>query len=356
VVYGSDGAPYISTIGSNIGNDPTTDDANWRSLLLSTDPSLLENFGFTAAVATKALTFALKTKALTDPTSTDKVNVAFRSATLTTGSFVIIASTSAASIVVPDGATLGFDPAGTDYIYLYGINNAGAMELSVSGSLLDETVLHTTVAIDATADSDTVLYSTTARTDAPIRLLGRIKIETGAVAGEWDNAHTELYVGEPALNNIPIDSSTHIVTTSGTDIPFTGIPAWAKKVTVMFSGVSTNGSSIILLQLGDSGGIEATGYLGTANEIATHTRQTTGIGISGSNAADRVYHGTIILTNFDGDEWIATGVFGTSAGAAVASGQTGFSKTLSGTLTQLNLTTVSGTDTFDAGAINILYE
>lgn len=195
VVYGSDGLFYISRISSNSGNDPISDDANWR--LLNDSPDLLNNVGFTATVVSKALTFALKTNDLSDPTSADKVIAAFRSSTLTTGNYDVISAVTALNIIVPDGATLGFAAAATDFVYLYALNNAGTMELAVSGSILDETVLHTTVAIDATADSDSVLYSTTLRADVPIRLIGRTKIATGAVAGEWDNAPTELNVGSP---------------------------------------------------------------------------------------------------------------------------------------------------------------
>jgi hypothetical protein len=195
-VYGSDGILYYSLIAANVGNDPTTDDANWRSYLFNTSPNILDNIGFTATTASKALTFALKTKALTDPTSLDAVDVAFRSETLTTGDYDIVPAIAAESIVVPSGATLGFEAVEQSFIYLYAINNAGDLELGVSASILDETVVHTTVAISAAADSGTVLYSTTLRTNIPIRLIGRIKITTGAVAGEWDNAPTELYVGK----------------------------------------------------------------------------------------------------------------------------------------------------------------
>lgn len=212
-VYGSDGLLYISRIGSNQGNDPISDDANWR--LLNDSPGLLNNAGFTAAVATKVLTFALKTNDLTDPTATDKVVFSFRSSTLTSGQYDVVGAVAATSIVVPDGATLGFSAAATGFVYLYALNNAGTVELSVCGQLLDEAVLHTTVAISATADSASVLYSTTLRSNVPIRLMGRIKIETGAVAGEWDNAPTELYVGNSGVVTDGFISTEQTITTAG---------------------------------------------------------------------------------------------------------------------------------------------
>ena len=201
-VYGSDGILYLSLVGSNIANNPTTDIVNWKSYMDNSSPDVLDNIGFTAAVATKALTFDLKTRNLIDPNATDKVSIAFRSETLTTGDYDVVEAGAALTVVVPDGATLGFTAAETDFVYLYAVNNAGAIELGVTGtaldsSVLDDSILHSTVAIDATADSKSVLYTTVARTGVPIRLIGRIKIETGAVEGEWDNAPTELYAGEP---------------------------------------------------------------------------------------------------------------------------------------------------------------
>jgi len=53
-----------------------------------------------------------------------------------------------------------------------------------------------------------------------------------------------------------IVSGTAVASTSGTSIDFTSIPSWVKRVTVMFAGVSTNGTGSYLIQIGDSGGIE----------------------------------------------------------------------------------------------------
>jgi hypothetical protein len=247
-VYGSDGELYISKTDANTGNNPTSDQANWRAFSLNNIPDLLENLGFTATVATKALTFAIKTRLLTNPTATDKVNIAYRSETLTTGDFDIVSFSAAASIVVPDGATLGFDAAATDYVYLYGINNAGTNELAVAGSIFDETVVHSTTAIDATADLGNVLYSTVARTNVPVRLLGRIKIQTGAVAGEWDNAPTELYDGNIAA--IPATQSEVDAGTNKTKFvtPNTLSSAIASSSQTAQVWVNFNGTGVVAIR------------------------------------------------------------------------------------------------------------
>jgi hypothetical protein len=152
-------------------------------------------------------------------------------------------------------------------------------------------------------------------------------------------------------------SGTSVASTSGTSIDFTGIPSWVKKITVMFSGVSTNGISDILLQLGDSGGIETTGYLGASVSIAdanitTAENFTTGFG-SITQLAANVCHGFLSIVQLTGDTWICSGTVARSNVSNVI--PTAGSKTLSAALTQIRITT-NGADTFDAGSINIMYE
>ena len=151
----------------------------------------------------------------------------------------------------------------------------------------------------------------------------------------------------------PIVSGT-AVTASGTAVNFTSIPLWVKRITVMFSGVSTSGSSLPQIQLGDSGGIETTGYLGSAQTLSTAALFTSGFGLSGSTAAASIFHGVALITSIGTNLWAFSfsGGFSNAAGGVTAGG----AKTLSDTLTLIRFTTVNGTDTFDAGTINILYE
>ena len=164
--------------------------------------------------------------------------------------------------------------------------------------------------------------------------------------------------GIVALNGTTITSGTAVASTSGTAIDFTSIPSWVKRITVMFSGVSTSGTSIKQIQLGDSGGIETTGYLGTSVQLTDSASVnaaliTTGYGIRSAIAAD-VLNGSIIISNVTGNVWTAQGTLTDSSRAAgyLVAG----SKSLSDVLTQVRITTANGTDTFDAGSINILYE
>jgi uncharacterized protein YaiE (UPF0345 family) len=154
-----------------------------------------------------------------------------------------------------------------------------------------------------------------------------------------------------------ITSGTAVASTSGTSIDFTNIPSWVKRITVMFSGVSVSGTSSIIIQLGDSGGVENTGYLASASIIGASTvlssSHTTGFGIRNVTAAT-VVSGAYTITNHNGDTWLLFGVG--SDNAVPATFPSAGSKALSATLDRIRITTVNGTDTFDAGSINILYE
>jgi hypothetical protein len=143
-----------------------------------------------------------------------------------------------------------------------------------------------------------------------------------------------------------------------TAVDFLSFPSWVKRITVMFNGVSGNGSSDFLFQLGDSGGIEATGYLGAGSLVGTSstscTNYTTGFGFAGGGTTAKVWQGSICFTNITGNTWVANGGFGRSDGNNTA--QVGGGKSLTGVLDRVRITHVNGTDTFDAGSINIMYE
>jgi len=153
-------------------------------------------------------------------------------------------------------------------------------------------------------------------------------------------------------------SGTAVASTSGTSIDFTSIPSWVKRITVLFSGVSTNNTSSWLMQIG-SGSIVTTGY--TSGTLATQSAavssaaatSTSGFIILNANAAVYLYTGTVQLFNISGNTWIASGVLASTSGDR--SNISGGTLTLSGSLDRLRITSVTP-DTFDAGSINIFYE
>jgi len=161
-----------------------------------------------------------------------------------------------------------------------------------------------------------------------------------------------------------LKSGTAVASTSGTSIDFTSIPLWVKRITVMVNGVSTSSTSNIILQLGDSGGIETSAYTGSGGYFAAAgatnavlNSTTTGFLISGqTNAAAYSYTGIYTLCLIDtSNTWVMSGWSSTSDTTARCFFGSGAKQT-SATLDRIRLTTANGTDTFDAGSINILYE
>jgi len=149
-----------------------------------------------------------------------------------------------------------------------------------------------------------------------------------------------------------ITSDTAVASTSGTSINFTGIPSWVKRITVMFNGVSTNGTSTTLIQIG-SGSITTSGYVSQGSYGATAFNSTAGFIIQGISTAATFRDGSVILTLVSDNNWISTSVLSQNGQyTQVAGGRL----SLGGALDRIRITTTNGTDTFDAGTINILYE
>jgi hypothetical protein len=151
-----------------------------------------------------------------------------------------------------------------------------------------------------------------------------------------------------------------VVTASGTSVDFTSIPSWVRRITVMLNGVSSNGSSSYQVQLGDSGGIETTGYSSASAFLGSTTggtNSTTGLLINTSISSSNTFAGAIYISRLNGNIYVATSnlIYDTTSPTSFVILSAG-TKTLSDTLDRLRITTVNGTDTFDAGSINILYE
>jgi hypothetical protein len=163
-----------------------------------------------------------------------------------------------------------------------------------------------------------------------------------------------------AMASSVITSGTAVASTSGTSIDFTSIPSWVKRITVMFNGVSTNGTSSLAIRLGPSTTPETTGYSSSGSALGTATIGTstssTHLLIGNNLVAARAVSGQAILSlmNSATNTWTYSAI---GAEDGFSNGLLGAgSKSLASTLGVVRITTVNGTDTFDAGSINILFE
>jgi hypothetical protein len=157
------------------------------------------------------------------------------------------------------------------------------------------------------------------------------------------------------------NTRTAQASTSGTSIDFTSIPAGVKRITVMLAGVSTSGTSFRQVQIG-SGSVTTSGYTcvtSTCANAGTPAMASYTSGFLLDNyapyyPATALVDGHLVLTLLTGNTWVASGISSNSAGSTQS--YTSGKIALGGTLDRVRITTVNGTDTFDAGSINILYE
>jgi len=155
-----------------------------------------------------------------------------------------------------------------------------------------------------------------------------------------------------------ITQGTSITLTNQTAPEFTAIPSWVKRITLNMSGVSTNSTGTPIIQLGTGSTTYTTsGYLSSVSIVGLSTvttgNLTTGFGISASHTAAYVINGNIVLTNITGNTWACSGVSGLSntTGTLI----TGGSIALGAALTAIRFY-IDGTQFFDAGSVNIIYE
>ena len=178
---------------------------------------------------------------------------------------------------------------------------------------------------------------------------GSVVVAAPAVAGT-NTLTLQAATATNAVNTL----GTAVASTSGTSIDFTGLPAWVKKITVMYHGVSMTGANNWLIQLGTSAGLQITGYVGQGlyiNPAITATSLGAGFNVANQQAA--TFHGgMLVLSLVDTNKWSAMGTFSNTNSASLTSGYV----SLSGTLDRVRVTTTTAVDTFDAGTINILYE
>jgi len=181
---------------------------------------------------------------------------------------------------------------------------------------------------------------------------GAVTISAPAVAGT-NTLTLQAATATSAVNT----RATAVTSTSGTSIDFTSLPAWIKKITVMFTGVSLSATANFLIQLGTGGTATTSGYasssIGVAAAGSPAVSSTAGF-ISYAASAAGTYSGVITVANITSNTWVASGVLAQTTGT-VSNSISGGTIALGGVLDILRITTTS-TDTFDAGSVNILYE
>lgn len=234
----------------------------------------------------------------------------------------------------------------------------GALNVSggVTGSITSGTAISTaTTSFTASISGTTMTVTAVASGTVDI---GKIITGTGVTAGTSILAQLTGSPGSIGTYTVSVSQTVASTTITVVGAEFINIPSGVKRITVMFNGVSTASTSNVQIQLGTSSGVENTGYSGQAaiilgtNSTAILSNVTSGVPIYANLAAD-IRSGAITFSNLTGNTWVASGTISSGADGMC---MVGYTKTLSAVLDRVRVTTLTGTEAFDAGSINILYE
>lgn len=297
--------------------------------------------------------------------------------TSVSGTNTITATATPAISAYAAGQTFRFVPANTNTgavtinisgVGAIAVTKGGATALSsgdlVAGTAYQITHDGTQFQVSAAFSTDAETQSGSSRTIAvtPASLASRTAtdartgiVELATTAEVIAGTDTARAITPASFAEAKINLQT-AVSASGTAVDFSSIPSTAKRVTIGFHNLSLNSNAALVFQLGDSGGIESSGYLGSGSSTsssATATPYASGFLMLVGDPS-YVLSGAIVFTKIDSTTWAAVGSAGYSTiGATVT---TAGSKSLSSALTQIRMTTSSGTDTFDSGTVSISYE
>lgn len=300
--------------------------------------SEVSNLSIVTSVGSSALTIAVKTQSGSNASGGDAINVGIRGST---GGYNQRLITAALSLVVSSGSTLGQASASTARLFIYLIDNAGTLELAVSQTLYpdNQTISTTAEGGAGAADSGTVIYSTTARSNVNFRLIGTLQ-NTQTTAGTWASAGSNLRLVnstadavEPVNARYTTNAAQSITNASNTNIidfedisfdshsavttgaswkfqaPVSGIYE-AKAVISTTSTGNFSGTEYIELKLYKNGSFYSSKYLSnfTGSSVQITTAQTDQVALlAGENINFIVYQtsgGSIPLDSAAGYNWV----------------------------------------------------
>ena len=313
-IYAATASATVDRVGIGTDGQVLTADAastpglKWATPSASPSASYeISNLGLATSVGSSALTIAVKqADGTSDPsTGASAVKVGMRSSTLTSGLYNQRSITSALSLVISSGSTMGQVSTKPWTMYIYLIDNAGTLELAASGTLYHENQVVSTTAEGGAggADSISVMYSTTARSNVPFRLIGKLT-NTQTTAGTWASAGTVLQVGDYAALS-DFTGPTQQSFTSGSGTYYT--PAGVKYLKIKMVGgggggggggssgyangtagnATTFGSSLLTANGGAAGG--SGGGAGGAGGTATISAPAIGLALTGGSGSGHSY-------------------------------------------------------------------
>lgn len=226
----------------------------------------------------------------------------------------------------------------------------------IPGAMVSDSTITSADVQDGSLTGADVQDGSIASADVQDGSIAGADVQDGSLTGA-DIQDASIQGSDLAAGATAIARDTAKASTSGVAVEFTGIPSWVRRITVLFNGVSTNGVNNILVQIGTGGAPTSSGYAGYSvfswASGVVPVSSTAGFPVF-NNAASYNHYGELVLTNISGNTWVASGQFATAGtqGSIVSGG----SVALAGVLNYLRIVAANGTDAFDAGSINLLYE
>lgn len=242
-------------------------------------------------------------------------------------------------------------------------SGGGSVTLDSGSSALDTTLTLPNTNGTILAPASGVLAASQGGTGAATLTANNVLLGNGTSAVQVVAPSTSGNVltsnGTTWISSAPTSGITSgtAVSASGTAVDFTGIPSTAKQITVMYSGLSTNGSAALQIQLFATS-LVSTGYLGYSvrnGGANVYTAFSSAFVLSDTITSSDIYYGSDTISLLGSNTWVATGMMTSTRTTAISSYIAG-SVSLGATLTGIRITTTNGTDTFDSGTINILYQ
>ena len=228
-------------------------------------------------------------------------------------------------------------------------NVVGAIKIATA---VPTTITSFTASISGTTMTVTAVGSGTIN-------IGKVIAGTGVTAGTTVLAQLTGTAGSTGTYTVSVSQTVASTAITVVGIAFLNIPSTVERITVMFNAVSTNGASALQVQLGTgTATYTTTGYAGAglnsnAGTVGT-TNHTTGLVTPAANNATAIIVGHAVFTNVSGNIWV--GSLNVARTDVASIGVSSTVVTLGAVLTCIRVTTVNGTDQFDAGSINIIYE
>lgn len=307
------------TLDSAIVFEGATEDA-YETTITFTDPTADRTLTFPDKTGTVALTSDLASTSITTASGTYSAS----------GSSTITVSISS------HGRSVG------DPVYLNFTSGTAAEGDFTVASVVDVNTYTVTYSGSITTSGNVTQYYSVL---GQIRLASPAEVLVGANVNKAMTPYT--------YQTTKFGSVTAVATTSGTSVEFTDIPTWAKKITVVLSGVSLAATDDICIQLSRSSGYVTSGYkCGYGTMAGTGSSRDSSFVLADGITSSQFAGGAATLFNVGSDDWAGTAMITRYSSNGWVSA---CSISLGGTLTAIKVFTVSGT-AFDAGLINILYE